>query len=56
VAEEYVVVACHENGNTVLVGPNDQERTVALLSRIHGKRLMYRRTRSTEEATAPDCH
>jgi hypothetical protein len=32
-----------DDGSTKLVGPNDIERTEALLGRIHGKRLMYRR-------------
>jgi len=44
------------DGQTVLVGPNDQERTVALLKRIHGKRLTYRRTRGAEESPETGAH
>ncbi|MDB5863981.1 MAG: family transposase [Betaproteobacteria bacterium] len=40
-----------EDGSTKLVGPNDQERAVALAKRIGGKRLTYRRTNEAE-ATA----
>lgn len=38
----------------MLVGPNDQERTVALLKRISGKRLTYRRSNGPSQATTTD--
>ncbi len=37
----------HIDGQAVLVGPNDQERAIALAKQIGGKRLTYRRTDAT---------
>src|SRR5688572_15856837 len=39
-------------GRWELVGPSDTERAEILLSRIHGKRLMYRQPCGAEESTA----
>jgi transposase-like protein len=46
----------NEEGQWVLVGPTDQERTTAMLKGISGKRLTYRRADKAENDVTPAAH
>lgn len=50
------VKAKSEDGQWILVGPNDHERTTILAKGIGGKRLTYRRTNEAENSAAPKAH
>jgi transposase-like protein len=45
-----------DDGRWVLIGPDDQERAIALAKRIGGRRLLYRRIGGAQETHATGAH